>query len=814
MAIAFGVGVWCDHAMDLPLTGWVMASSGVLLAWWATFALGCERLATAGLLIAVSALGGTWHHRHARAGREDDIRRFARDAPEPAQVIGVLRSQPVVSKSASSAASWDLSAPDETSRVSCDVACRWLVMGGERRPVSGVARLDVTGDSLPADAGDEVELSVRISRPPVARNPGGFDFREFLERQGIHVVLRGESPAAVRLVADRIDWWGRNVRGRVRTQCENEIQRRLSPRTAAVGVAMLLGSRSNIPEDTRAAFAESGTTHILAISGANVGILALLVWSVCRLIGVGRTSTLISVLAIVVGYTALTDAQPPVLRATFLILVLVAGATGFRQTSSANSLGVAALGVLVLNPSNLFDVGAQLSFLAVAVMIWVSSRAGGAPDITGVDPLDRLMADAGWIRQLVESLRVQMRLACRVTAAVWLVTIPLIVARFHLLSLVGFAINVILVPMLVLVLWSGYLLLVCVLVCRPLATVFAWCYDVGLAGLLRMIEFASSQPLGHAYTTGLPDWWLLGFYLTAAAIVWGGCAGGAMRWGRRAIVAWCLVGASLHLGSTKPDGLRCTFLSVGHGGAVLVELPNGRTLLYDAGQMRAGPRARRVIQNALWERGHSRLDALIVSHADADHYNAVPELVRTVPTDSLLMHPSFLDFEQPGVVAVTDAAFRERVPMRFLWTSDRLLLDDDVSISVLHPPAGHGIPRMDNANSVVVRIEFAGRSILLTGDIDGPGLDHLLSQPPIDVDVMLSPHHGSPAANPPALAGWARPDYVVLSNARSEVIPRMRDVYVASAGVFSTLESGAVTFEISPKGELRCTTVVSPAEPR
>jgi competence protein ComEC len=374
---------------------------------------------------------------------------------------------------------------------------------------------------------------------------------------------------------------------------------------------------------------------------------------------------------------------------------------------------------------------------------------------------------------------------------------------------VGFVINVVLIPVLIVVLWSGYLLLVCVLVMPPLASAFAWCYDSGLAGLLTMIEFASRVPGGHAYTTGLPDWWLSIFYLAVAMMIWGGRAGTAARWVRHAIVAWSLIGVTLHFVSHQPSGLRCTFLAVGHGGAVLIEFPNGRTLLYDAGQMRDGPRARRVIQNALWDRGHSRVDALVVSHADADHFNAVPDLVRTVPIGALFFHPSFLDFDQPGVVAVADAAAGECVPMRFLWAGDRLLIDESVAVSVLHPPAGHGMPRFDNANSVVLRVAFAGRTILLTGDLDGAGLDHLLDHPPIDVDVMLSPHHGSPAANPPALAGWARPDFVVLSNGRSEVIPKMRDVYVSSAGVLSTLESGAITFEISPDGDLRCSTAVS-----
>lgn len=808
MAIALGAGIWLDRKVDLLLIGWLVASGLLLVAWGACYIARRERSATVMLLAVVAAVGGTWHHRVVRCGQDNHIVQFAREAPQPARVVATLRSQPIVLTKPEPASSWSSAGSDVTRRVQCDVECEWLLTGRERIAVSGAARLDVKGDSLPAQAGDTVELIVDMSRPSGSRNPGGFDFREYLQAQGIQVVLRGDAPDAVHLVQDRIDWWGRGGRGWLRRHCEDEVARHLSERTAAVGVGMLLGSRSNIAADVRSAFAESGTTHILAISGANVGILALLIWCVCRLLAAGRTATLLTVLIGIVGYTILTDAQPPVVRATFLILVLVAGASEFRPTSAVNSLGLAALGVLAINPTSLFDVGAQLSFLSVAVMIWVSSRAGGAPDITGKDPLDRLLVEASWFRQMIESLRVQLRLACRVTAAVWLVTLPLIVARFHLLSLVGFAINVVLVPLLVLVLWSGYLLLVCVLVMPPLAPVFGWCYDWGLAGLLTMIEHGAHLPGGHAYTFGLPEWWLFGFYLAVVAILWGGRTGGAARWGRRAIVAWCVVGLWSHNSAASQTGLRCTFLAVGHGGAILVEMPNGSTLLYDAGQMRDGPRAKRVIQNALWELGHSRLDAIIVSHADADHFNAVPELVQTIKVATLLVHPSFLDFQQAGVVAVSEAAFERHVPVRFLWTGDRVNLDDDVSIRVLHPPVGHGISGKDNANSLVVQIDYAGRSILLTGDLEGPGLDHLLRHPPIDVDVMLSPHHGSLAANPSALAGWARPEFVIVSNSRPDVVPKLRDVYANGSAILSTQQSGAITFEITPDGELRHHTAV------
>jgi len=145
------------------------------------------------------------------------------------------------------------------------------------------------------------------------------------------------------------------------------------------------------------------------------------------------------------------------------------------------------------------------------------------------------------------------------------------------------------------------------------------------------------------------------------------------------------------------DGLTCTVLSVGHGGAIVLELPNGRTLLYDVGVFGAPERAERVVQQALWEAGVSRLDGLVISHADSDHYNGAAGLMRSVPVASLLLSQSAVGIGQPGIAAMCDDAARDGAVLRLVWSGDRLRVDPDVAIDVLHPPAGPGDVE-DNAN--------------------------------------------------------------------------------------------------------------------
>ena len=274
-------------------------------------------------------------------------------------------------------------------------------------------------------------------------------------------------------------------------------------------------------------------------------------------------------------------------------------------------------------------------------------------------------------------------------------------------------------------------------------------------------------------------------------------------WTWRGLAVWVAGGLALGLRPVPTDGLRATFLSVGHGCAVLVELPAGRTLLFDAGSFVDGRRAQRTIQSALWSYGHSRLDAVVVSHADVDHFNGLPGLAETTPIGSVLLAPSSLDFTQAGVVDLCEGVARCGVPIRLVQSGDTLPLDPEVTCEVLHPPADFRAAD-DNANSVVLKLTYRDRSLLLTGDLEGSGLDRVLSLPGGEVDVLMSPHHGSRGANPPALGVWASPQVVIASAADTDAVENLRHRAMRrTRRMYSTATSGAITVTISPQGRLQ-----------
>jgi competence protein ComEC len=173
---------------------------------------------------------------------------------------------------------------------------------------------------------------------------------------------------------------------------------------------------------------------------------------------------------------------------------------------------------------------------------------------------------------------------------------------------------------------------------------------------------------------------------------------------------------------------------------------------------------RRVVAQALWSRGVTRLDAVFLSHADQDHFNGLPDLVERFAIGEVIVPPGFTGVFNPAADLVLDALRARGIPARELaapatWNVGATRFE------VLHPAAGWHPEASDNARSLVLDVRALGRRLLLTGDLDQLGLVDLTTKPTPDppIDVMLSPHHGGRSANPAWLYDWASPRVVAVS---------------------------------------------------
>jgi competence protein ComEC len=494
-------------------------------------------------------------------------------------------------------------------------------------------------------------------------------------------------------------------------------------------------------------------------------------------------------------YAATTDAQPPVVRATVMVLVACLAMVLARRPLGFNSLAAAGLVVLSINPSELFQAGTQLSFLAVGVLVHIARRTRERAS----DPLDRLIAGTRpWPVRAVRRLGRPVWQATVATTMIWLVVCPLVMARFHLVSPVAVLLGPILVFPVTAAMASGFGVFLFGWLVPPLAALAGAVCELNLAFIETCVETMRRMPGSHFWVSGPGNWWLVGFY--------GGLACWALvprwrpsrRWFLALAAGWSAVGLATSLAWPRgQEGVACTFLSVGHGTAVVVELPDGQTLLYDAGRLGSPARAARVVSGYLWSRGITHLDAIVVSHADADHYNAVPALLGQISVGAVYVSPVMFEGRGRALSALRGAIAQSGVRLRAVWSGDVLRAAGDVRLEVLHPPR-RGVLGSDNANSIVLAIEHAGRRVLLTGDLESPGLDDLVAELPLDCDVVMAPHHGSASSDPPRFADWSTPEWTVVSGGHVDRVASVEAAYRARGSrVLHTATSGAVRVSIA-----------------
>jgi competence protein ComEC len=201
---------------------------------------------------------------------------------------------------------------------------------------------------------------------------------------------------------------------------------------------------------------------------------------------------------------------------------------------------------------------------------------------------------------------------------------------------------------------------------------------------------------------------------------------------------------------------------------------------------------RRQVAPFLWSRGIRRIDELILSHADLDHFNGVPGLLERFTIGQITVTPSFVEKPGPAVLHVLRAIERRSIPVRVVRAGDRIGLGA-VELDVLHPPAD-GPDGPENVRSLVLLMRHLGHTILLTGDLEKEGLDLVLALPRRPIDVLMAPHHGSMASNPGRMLAWAWPKLAISSQAQPRWPPRGPDPYEqARIPLWRTFEHGAVT---------------------
>jgi competence protein ComEC len=647
------------------------------------------------------------------------------------------------------------------------------LIGVERRRLTGRLQATIYGEAPPLGAGQRVAAELRLRRPAGFRNPGAFDYPGHLRRAGILVLGSGRGDRIEPLTGDDPPW-----PVRVKRWAVDSVHARLPAASAALLAGLLLGERAALSREADLAFRRAGVYHILAVSGFNVALLASSTFAALALLRLPRRLTALAAGGVLVAFALVVGAQPSVLRATAMGLLVLAAVLLERDSRLVNSVAAAALALLLWHPGDLWAPGFQLSFVATLGII------GLAP------PATRVLSARGWPPWIAAAVAVSLGAQLAVT--------PIMLLHFNQLSLIGVAANLVVVPLAGAATTLGALALLATLASDLVAAPLFHVLWAVLLGLRAAVAAAAAVPAAMVHLPAPSGLAVAAWF--AALTLWAAGRGA----GRRAVATALLVLAA-GLGAwpwLRPgDGrLRISFLDVGQGDATLIELPEGQRILVDGGP--GGPRrfdvGERVLAPFLWNRGIRRLDLVALSHSDPDHAGGLAAILRHFTVGEFWPSARWGAGSEDTRRAVERSRVRARVPARGqrAWIGSALL-------TVLHPDdgAGDGSERDENDRSQVLRLDWGAVSLLLTGDLGQRGEAELVRrQEPLRTLVLKVGHHGSRFSTSPAFLDAVRPAVAVISvggrnpfgHPAPETLARLE---AAGARVYRTDRDGAVLLE-------------------
>jgi competence protein ComEC len=715
--------------------------------------------------------------------------------------------------------------------------------------------------------GDRVRIIVKLRRDEQFLNPGVIRQREILDQLRLDAFGSVRGPSSV----ERLSVGPFSVAGLIfdqRARAIDVLRQNLSPKTAGVMIASLLGNDQFLDKDTAELFREGGTYHLLVISGLHITviggiILLILTWFTRnRWLQFGITCAILWMYALAVG------GESPVTRAALMFTVLLFGYAVRRDSNSLNLLSFTAVILLAWRPSNLFSPSFQLTFVSVAAVFalvvplmktlreigsWTPSTRQpfpanvSRPLITVCEwlywnpaewndakraniwtgTLQKEASAARVIGTIGQRLLIHTFEALTASAILQVALLPLSVVYFHRVSYAAIVNN----------LWAGVIIgiesfltilgLVFTAVSETAASGF-----FGLAEICNRLLFLTSslEQLGRL-SFRVPEYAGPGRVVYVAIVfALAGLAFALHRWNpfdlrrttggsRKAVAAlFAVLAVSVGMAVVHPlsepraDGvLRVDFLDVGQGDSALVTFPDGTTMLVDAGgtpefrdeineSEKFEPDRRgigeTVVSEYLWTRGYANIDYVAATHEDADHIGGMEDIIKNFAVGTAIVGSA--ERTRAAVEFGQELANR-RVPVVRVRAGDRFEVGE-VSIEVLNP-RDEDIRARGSANnsSIVLRLQYRDRSLLLTGDIEQDVERRLAAMPEkIRADVVKVAHHGSKTSSTPGFVDAVRPSLAVISVGRRSqyghphtgVLENWRAV---GANILTTGERGTVT---------------------
>ena len=735
----------------------------------------------------------------------NDIRNFVAEERKLATIRGSVITEPYTNKNRN----WEFAKfmhTDPTSSFYLKV-CEVETTTGWAK-VSGTVRVQVAEPVLDLKAGDYIQAYCWLDRFEKATNPGQFDVAKYLARKNVFVAASVNSQDAIEVLQSGSADFFVKIKRKAREIAVQSLLGSPCPQDESEDLllALVLGYRAEMDIATYEAFRRTGLLHFVCLSGMNFGIFVGMIWWLCKMAGLAKRAQAVVCIIAAAMFVLVVPSNPPAFRAAIICLVFCLSFFFRRQSNPYNSLALAAVILLMIKPTELFEVSWQLSFAAVLGILLFTDRIHFF--------LYEKITSHSWfeqtrkIKNLAWAGSMLLNLFC-ISLAAWSASAGILLYNFYTIQPLTSIWTVVASPFIAVISFAGYLKLLIGLVLPTAASVLDVIIKPLSGWLIWLVKYIAQRDFSQVLIGHIAIWLIVFYYCTILFIAF---IHFKHTFVKKVISILMILAIIIFPSITKwqrthRDNLIMTCLDVGHGQAILAQLPDGANVLFDAGSLHKSDIGRRIVAPFLDYSGTNRIDSIIISHNDIDHINGILEVAEHCKVKNIYANDAFFTDTKtdPNGTAKFLETLLSKNDFKIKGLED-LNLNSAAKIKILWPnkKAAYYEQLSDNDKSLVSLIEFAGRKILLCSDIEKFAQRELLRlNPDLKADIVVVPHHGSTRTSDAGFLEKLGSDILIVSCGRRDYERQRTTRTENKAKSFSTAGEGTLAVCIKKDGIIK-----------
>ncbi len=746
--------------------------------------------------------------------KPNDISNLVTDEQKLATIRGLIVTEPYVNKNRN----WEFARFKFT-----DPATSFYLKLTEVEAIhgwakaTGTVRVQVDEPVLDLKAGDYIQAYCRLDRFSPPTNPGQFDVAKYLARKNVFIAASVKSRDGIELLQSTPPAVFTKLKSRLRQSAAQALLGNVSPEEPSRGLleALLLGYRGNIDSGTYRAFRKTGLLHFISLSGMHLGILIGIIWWLCKTAGLMKPARAVICIIAIAIFLLIVPPRAPTLRAAIICSVFCVSFFFHRYSNPINTLSLAALILLLIRPTQLFEAGWQLSFGTVLGILLFANRIHFLlyEKITGL-PWRKKVTEAKPLLLIFSKLGPYVLRLFSVGLAAWLGGAGILLYHFYTITPLASIWTVLVFPLVSAILVLGFLKIILFFLLPTLSAFLGIIVTLLSSSFIWIVKLVAHLDISEILIGQVPLALIILYY---CFVLFTGFVYFKRPLTKKVICTAIFLAMFVFLGATKwqrthRDNLVITCLDVGHGQAILAQLPGKANVLFDAGSLHKSDIGGRVIAPFLDYIGINKIDAIIISHNDIDHINGIPRIAEHCEVGGVYANKVFFDkADQWGTAKFLNDCLIEKglkikrldkdlnlsssANIKILWPIEQILQNEELS---------------DNEKSLVSLLEFAGTEILLCSDIEKFAQRELLwLYPDLKADVVVVPHHGSVNTLEDIFLEKLDADILICSCDRIQY-ERQKQIIKAKTSdrSFYTPKHGAVSVCISSDGVMETKTFV------